>query len=225
MKALVCLVPFTVFALANCGTADSETGSRSPGGDDNTTAGNGTVRMCRATCQTAVDCAQSGQPLQDAGHFACNAGKCEWLGCKSANECTVALQSNEVTCDTAPGNKVPTCQATCQTSADCAVSGNALGSAEHFTCDAGKCRWTGCKSTNECKTALGSTKTTCDTPDGAETPVCMPTCQKAADCAIPGSKLNDAGHFACQAGRCKWLGCRSTGECAADLQTTKVVCD
>jgi hypothetical protein len=226
VKALFCLVAFTVFALANCGKDGSVEGPPLPEGNDTTTtAGQGHPKTCKPTCKTASDCGQSGEALQDASHFACEAGRCTWLGCKSTSECASALHTSDVTCATTPGQDVPICVATCQSPADCAVAGNTLGDASHFACEAGQCRWTGCKSTSECAAALGTTKTTCGKPSGEATPICLPTCQKAADCAIPGTPMNDAGHFACKAGKCEWLGCKSTAECSAALHLANVVCE
>ena len=222
MKALLALVPMTLFALASCGTSDSQ----SPPPGDETTAGNGGPRKtCRPTCNTAADCATPNRPLQDASHFACTNHRCEWLGCQSPAECTSALMTSKVTCAAAPGDDVSTCVPTCQTAADCGAQGNPLGDAGHFACNAGKCQWLGCKSTAECSSALHTNRVACEKLQGATLPTCVPTCTKAADCAIPGSKLNDADHFTCKAGRCEWLGCRSTAECTADLHASNVICE
>jgi hypothetical protein len=115
--------------------------------------------------------------------------------------------------------------ATCAAAADCAIPGSGLTNNEHFACTAGTCTWTGCKSDGECQTALQSSNYVCEKPPGATTAACLPTCQTPADCAIPGTKLNDAQHFACKANRCEWLGCTSTAECAAELHTSNVVCE
>jgi len=223
MKALLALVPVTIFALASCGSGDTNPPSSS--GDPTTTSGNGPVKTCRATCNAAADCASPGQPLQDAAHYACNAGRCDWLGCQSDSECASAVMSTKVACAPVPGGDVSTCVATCQAAADCAVQGNPLADASHFACDDGKCEWLGCKSTNDCQTALQSNRFVCEKPQGAPTAMCVPTCATRADCAVPGSKLNDASHYACKAGRCAWLGCKSTTECAADLQVANIVCE
>jgi hypothetical protein len=224
MKALFALVPVTLFALASCGSGETKPTS-SAGGDPSTTSGSGQLRTCRPTCTTAADCAVPGQPLQDAGHFTCKANRCEWLGCQSANECQSALQTSKVTCATEPGAEVASCVVTCNAAADCAIQGSPLGDASHFACNAGKCTWTGCKSTSECQSAAGSNNYVCETPPGASTATCLPTCQTPADCAVPGSKLNDASHYACQANRCVWQGCKNTTECAADLHASNVVCE
>lgn len=224
MKALLALVPVTIFALASCGSDGS--GSPSPtGGSDVPASGSGPAKTCRPTCTQASDCATSGQPMQDAAHYTCNAGRCEWRGCQSTSECASATHTTKVTCVADQGSPVPTCIPTCQSAADCAVPGSPLSDASHMACNAGKCVWLGCKSTNDCATSLHSSRFVCDKPAGATTPVCMPTCQKAADCTVPGSKLNDASHYACNAGKCEWLGCKSTTECASDLHTAKVVCE
>lgn len=225
MKALLALVPVTFFALASCGSDGTGTSPPAGDGSDIPAAGVGPSRTCRPTCTQASDCATPGQPLQDAAHFACNAGRCEWKGCQSDNECTSALRTNNAACVAQPGAPAKTCVPTCQKAADCAIPGNPLSDANHMACNAGKCEWQGCKSTNDCTTSLHSSRFTCDKPAGATIPVCLPTCTKAADCTIPGSKLNDASHYACNAGKCEWLGCKSTTECATDLHTAKVVCE
>ncbi|MFT3775562.1 MAG: hypothetical protein QM820_60210 [Minicystis sp.] len=222
MKALLALVPVTIFALANCGTGDTSPPSSE---GDETTSGNGPARTCRPTCNTAADCATPNQPLQDAGHYACNQNRCEWLGCQSAAECTGALMTNKVTCTAVPGADVSTCMPTCTKATDCAVPGSALSDQNHFTCNAGVCEWLGCKSNAECSSALQSNRVVCEKPAGATAATCMPTCTKAADCAIPGAKLTDANHYACVANRCKWQGCKTTAECSADLHRSNVICE
>src|SRR5512146_593833 len=140
MKALLALVPLTIFALANCGSGETKTSSSPPaGGDPSTTSGSGPSKTCRATCTAAADCAVPGEPLQDAAHFACNAGRCEGRGCQATDECTTALQTTKVTCATEPGATVATCLATCTAAADCAIPGSSLTDASHFACTDGKC--------------------------------------------------------------------------------------
>lgn len=222
MKSLLALVPVVVFALASCGTNGTE---QSPSGGDATDAAAGPARSCKATCQSAADCASPSQPLLDASHYTCEEGRCAWGGCQSDAECQAAAQTTKAACAVAPGDEIASCVPTCQTAADCAIPGNPLGDAGHFTCNAGKCQWAGCKSTNDCQSALQSSRFVCDKAAGATTPTCMPTCATAADCALPGSKLTDAAHYTCRAGRCQWLGCRSTGECTSELRISNVVCE
>lgn len=223
IKALVCVVPFTLFALANCGSEES--GPAAGGADTTTQAGSGPPRTCRPTCTTAADCGTPGMPLQDSSHYTCESGRCEWRGCLSTSECATVLGTSKVTCAASPGTDTPVCQSTCQTAADCAVPGSTLSDQDHFACTGGVCEWTGCKSKSECQTALGSSRYTCEKPAGATSPLCVPTCQTAADCAVPGTKLNDASHYVCRQNRCQWTGCKSTAECTSELKVTNVVCE
>ncbi len=100
--------------------------------------------------------------LYDKDHFACTGGLCQWLGCKSNDECTSALHSAKFACSKPAGADVAGCQETCTKAADCAVAGSTLYDASHFTCAAGMCEWTGCKSASECKTSLMASNFTCE---------------------------------------------------------------
>lgn len=218
MKALFALLPMTIFALASCGKDQvAEVGS--------SLQSSGPAKTCQATCSTPADCATPGQPLQDASHFACTNGRCVWQGCKSTGDCTSAFPDAPLTCAVAPGTNVPSCMRTCRSAKDCAVRGNPLGDAGHFACNEGKCEWRGCTSHSDCTTALRSSKFACEKEPDAPVPTCTPICSKAADCAIPGNTLQDARHFACNAGRCVWLGCQSHGECTTALRRDKLVCE
>jgi hypothetical protein len=146
MKALLALVPVTIFALASCGSEGANPSSSTGGAATN--AGGGPVKTCRPTCGSANDCATPGQPLQDKGHFSCAANRCEWLGCRSDTECAGAVMSDKVACASVPGAEIKTCVPTCQTNMDCVVQGNSLGDATHWACNAGTCAWTGCTSTS-----------------------------------------------------------------------------
>jgi hypothetical protein len=222
MKALLALVPVTIFAAASCG---QPTAAPVDGDDPSTQSGGGPARTCRPTCNTPADCATPGQPLQDASHYTCAAGRCAWIGCQSEQECQGALMSHKVTCAEVSGAEVQSCVTTCQAAADCAVPGVPMADAQHFTCAAGKCQWRGCLGTADCTAALGNNRVVCDQVAGSPIAACLATCTKAADCAAPGSKLNDATHFACKAGRCEWQGCKSSAECAADLHHSNVICE
>jgi hypothetical protein len=226
-RGLLAAVPFAVFslfALANCSSGDkSATGPES--GEDTTTA-NGHIATCRPTCAKAADCASNG-PLQDANHYTCAAGRCEWKGCASDAECGSAGMGNFV-CRTMPGADIPTCVPGCQKASDCVppnAAANPLADASHFACNAGACEWKGCKSNNECATAFKSSRMVCEQPEGAPGKTCVTTCSTAADCAIPGAPLSDKTHFACKAGRCEWLGCKSTQDCKSALMSNRVVCE
>jgi hypothetical protein len=226
MRSLVALVPVVVFALASCGT-----GAAAPSDPENATASNGPVATCRATCSTAGDCGAPGDPLYDSSHFACQKGRCQWLGCRSASECSASQHGGNFVCQATPGGP-PSCAAACQTASDCAptgaqgAQGPAIEDASHFSCTAGACVWNGCRSTAECVAATHSNKVSCEQPSGAPAPTCVPTCTAATDCVIPGSgTLGDVHHYACKAGRCQWLGCRSTLECTTALSSSRYVCE
>jgi hypothetical protein len=222
MRGLLGLVPVTVFALASCGTAGSTSDPA------NTTASSGRVATCHPTCATASDCGVAGDALYDSSHFSCQKGECQWLGCKSAAECTTYAHGGTFVCRST-GGAPPSCDLACRTAADCVPPGTSsagLEDASHFACTDGACVWLGCRSTAECTTATRSRQAACDQPTGAPVPTCVPTCTTAADCATTGTGiLGDASHYACKANRCVWLGCKSTTECTTALASSKYVCD
>lgn len=125
------------------------------------------------------------------------------------------------------GSHVAQCHPTCGTAADCAVPGAALESASHFTCTGGTCQWQGCQSDAECNAdaPTGAPNLVCRTAPDSPMPTCVPSCASPSDCASPGDALTTASHFACNAGVCEWLGCKSTAECASSLHVQKVVCE
>ena len=223
MRALLGLVSVVVFALASCGT-----GATAPGDPPNATDSNRQPLACHPTCSTAGDCGTAGDPLYDPSHFACQAGRCQWLGCRSASECSASAQGGNFICQASHAGP-PSCAPACQKAADCVPRGAsvpALQDASHFACVAGACVWKGCRSTAECVTATQSQRVSCEQPAGAPARTCVPTCTAATDCVVPGSgPLGDAHHYACKAGRCQWLGCRSTLECTTALASKKLVCE
>jgi hypothetical protein len=225
MRALLALVPVTVFALASCGSGNP---TPSATGDPDSTMGNGPPLSCHPTCSAASDCGAPGDPLYDPSHFACQAGLCEWLGCRSASECTSEAHGGTFLCQSAGGGAAAACVPACQAAADCVPPGNTtvLQDVHHFACNGGVCVWLGCASTAECATALNTTKVACDLSGGGPTPACEPTCTSSADCVMQGGGLlSDKNHYACQAGRCQWLGCKSTAECTEALASSRYVCD
>jgi len=232
MKALLALVPLTIFALASCGSESTgPSAGVGPGlhpAPSATASGSeplGPAKTCKPTCSTAADCATPGEPLLDTAHHACQAGRCQWLGCQSDAECTSALGTNKVACREEPGAPMKSCVPTCNAAADCAVPGSAMTDAAHFSCNEGTCAWRGCASNSECTSSLMSGRFVCERAAGAEIPSCQPTCNTAADCAVPGSAMTSANHFACVDKRCRWLGCKSTAECANELRVSNVVCE
>jgi len=51
------------------------------------------IPTCNRGCNTAADCVPltTTIPAYDASYYTCNSGVCEYTGCKSAQECTMAL--------------------------------------------------------------------------------------------------------------------------------------
>lgn len=184
----------------------------------------GSPRTCQTACKTAQDCAIPKNPLGDQNHYACTQGLCQWKGCTSTAECQAAAKTDKVVCEKAPGAPISDCVPTCTAGADCGNSQIPLSGPDHFTCTANRCQWKGCASTAECRTALKNDKLVCEKAAGAPFADCEPVCTTAADCAAPGEAMTDASHFACTAGRCQWLGCKSDDECRAALRGAKYVC-
>jgi hypothetical protein len=228
MRALLALVPVTVFAAARCGTSAMTTSPPDPSDDGSSADPNSAhVPTCVESCQAATECGTPGDPLYDPSHFTCAAGVCVWQGCKSASACSEEAHGGGFVCQASGGSPVPACVPACQKPADCVQPGSteALYDASHFACVGGACAWLGCRSATECAASAGTQKVTCAQPAGDATKTCVPTCAKASDCASSqGGVLTSAGHYACKGGMCEWLGCKSTAECTQALQSSTYVC-
>ncbi len=225
MRAVLAMVPVTLFAMASCGTGDSRPSSAAGTGGDTVESGAHTP-ACLPTCATVADCGTPGDPLYDPSHFACRSGLCQWLGCKAASECSAEAHGGSFLCQAPPGGP-PACVPACQRPADCVPPGNTavIDNASHFVCNAGACVWLGCQSTAECVATVNTTKVSCEQPPGAPGRTCVPTCTTASDCGSPqGGPLGDSSHYACVAQRCQWLGCKSSAECTQALQSSHYVC-
>ncbi len=112
--------------------------------------GGAPVPECVHTCATPADCAGS-TPTDDASHYQCNGGRCQWQGCKSDAECSSAFQSSKFVCAKEGAAPVATCILACDSAADCAPPGGGGPDASRFTCTEHRCSWLGCASTAECK--------------------------------------------------------------------------
>ncbi len=181
-------------------------------------------RVCSLVCQTAQDCGVSGG-LQDASHFQCSGGRCQWLGCKSTTECTDAYQRANFICAQEGGAPVPECVRTCTAAADCAGQTSGADDATHYQCTAGRCQWLGCKSNAECSSVYQSNKFICVKEGTAPIPVCVLACSAPSDCVAPGGGGPDASRFTCTNQRCSWLGCASSAECELLYSNDKLVCE
>jgi hypothetical protein len=107
------------------------------------------------------------------------------------------------------------CYWECDQVADCPLGmAGTISDADNVACDDGACRWTGCNNDAECRTSLSTQAAVCEMAFGQMVPNCWYTCTTAADCARgPAGGTSDADNFACDGGKCRWLGCNSTAEC------------
>lgn len=192
--------------------------------DASTDSGVPQVPTCRASCNAPADCAIAGAQLYDASHYACNAGVCEWLGCKSTAECTATFQKTNYACEVAAGGTFPTCNLTCHAPSDCVTPNVAIYDASHYACNANRCEWLGCRSNTECASTYRNTAYACGAVSWSPVPTCYLSCGAPADCVTPNVPLYDATHYACNAGHCDWLGCRSASECVAAFQKPSYTC-
>jgi hypothetical protein len=121
---------------------------------------------------------------------------------------------------------LPSCYPTCATAADCVVpNGGPLHDIDNYECNGGRCEWLGCNTTNECTTTFMDPDYICSAPPGSTLDYCYPSCATAADCVLPnGGTLYDIDNYACNSGRCDWLGCNSTSECTAAFMNPDYVC-
>jgi hypothetical protein len=117
----------------------------------------------------------------------------------------------------------PTCLETCSSPADCTTSTSPLIDVDNYACEGGRCRWTGCNSTQECIASVGATYV-CDVMAGSPVPNCYQTCSTGSDCVIPGSPLYDADNWRCEVSKCRWVGCNSTTECTTALMSPNYTC-
>ncbi|MCL4227933.1 MAG: hypothetical protein KJZ91_25995 [Myxococcales bacterium] len=217
------LLALVLVALVACGGSGDDGGGGGDGdgggsGDGGGGGGDGggpdaapPLPVCVPTCGTAADCATGpAGSIIDADNYACDGGRCRWLGCRSTAECVATYGTQAWTCEAAFGAAVPTCWPTCTGVAQCANPQSPLLDADNYACDGGKCRWTGCNSTAECTAANMSQAWACRDVGGLMT--CVRTCSTPADCASPSAPY-DADNYACVAGACEWRGCNTTAEC------------
>ena len=210
-------------AFAGCKSSSSDA-TADGGGDQRAVSGAQRPPACILACTTAQDCSSGAAGLEDANHFQCTAGRCQWQGCKSNAECTTAFQSDKVICAQEGGSPVAACIPTCTSAADCAGT-TASDDASHYACTAGRCEWLGCKSSAECNAAFQSDKFVCVKENGAAVPGCVLECNTPTDCAPPGDGQPDASRFTCTNHRCSWLGCESTEECKKLYHNQKMICE
>jgi hypothetical protein len=110
---------------------------------------------CVKTCLSPADCSL-GISAYDADNYECKNAACNYLGCRSDQECEQGLSADYV-CSPVFGS-VPACQAklssTCSGPADCVIqdAGQAYDE-DNYRCDAGTCTYKGCLNDAECSAA------------------------------------------------------------------------
>jgi hypothetical protein len=188
-------------------------GASDAGGAD---GGMTALPRCTEACTAPADCA-SAAPTVDADNWACDAGSCRYLGCRSDAECQDSLGAGGGTwrCADGPGG-LRQCAEACTAPSDCAT-GAPVTSADNYACEAGLCRYLGCLGDAECQDTFGGTGGSyrC-APLAGGVPSCLEACTRAADCAGMAASV-DEDNYACEEGVCTYLGCRSDAECAADF--------
>ena len=122
------------------------------------------------------------------------------------------------------GALVAMCAHTCKAPADCATPGAPSVDEDNWSCDAGVCAYRGCQSDAECQAVGQGPGWACDAINGYPLKVCREVCASAADCVVAGVGLYDASHWACEASRCRFEGCRADGECADAFKKPDWVC-
>jgi hypothetical protein len=124
----------------------------------------------------------------------------------------------------APDAAVPPiafCRIGCAAPADCATAGVALYDASHYACEAGLCRWTGCRADDECRAVFMRADYACRDVGGLAQ--CVQTCATATDCGS-GTAAFDGDNYECRGGVCTYTGCRDDVECAATFSSSRYVC-
>lgn len=204
---------------------ESDAASAPDTGGDVSDAGGSRLAFCQRTCSAPADCA-SPSPLYDGSHYACDAGVCRWLGCRSDDECRSAFGSTTYACRDVGG--LSSCVMTCSAPADCASS--AAFDADNYACEGGTCRYLGCNTDDECAGSFGSSAYVCRAvmpPDvGVPIPTaamnCVLGCASPSDCAT--SAAFDADNYACTGGACVYEGCNTDDECASTFSGTAWTC-
>jgi len=159
--------------------------------------------------------------VYDEDNWDCVAGECRYRGCLADAEClaepSVSSALNEPEC-LELGCGISSCQATCTTVSDCVTAQmetNPLTGQDNWACTDGVCRYTGCNSDAECQEAWetqGGEYECVEQTGGVG--ACFALCEAASDCVSQFASPNfDEDNYACDEGRCRYLGCVSDAEC------------
>ncbi len=224
-----------------CGDAESTGGSSSKGGGTSSVGGENpggglqgggpqggggqgggagagapALPTCVLTCATVDDCV-SPSPISDADNWACET-TCVYLGCTSTSECQTAFANSNYEC-IAVGS-IDVCQLTCDVAPDCAAP-TPVSDVDNWACTNQRCEYLGCNSTEECQASFQDPNYDCIEQAGL--PTCVRTCTTPEDCGSP-SALYDQNNWACESGRCEYLGCNTNEECIDTLMNGNYSC-
>lgn len=176
------------------------------------------MRVCQMTCSVPGDCTQ-GSAAFDGDNYTCESGVCRYRGCNSDAECISTFMTDKYACRDVGGLRQ--CMTKCSVANDCATAGSAAYDADNWTCDAGTCRYLGCKADSECS-ALGAGYV-CRKTGSLLIPICQKSCTAASDCAT-ASAAYDEDNYACESGVCTYIGCKSDEECRSSLMKPNYAC-
>ncbi|MBL8719792.1 MAG: hypothetical protein JNL79_27630 [Myxococcales bacterium] len=199
-----------------------DTGASADGAPSDSVVDTGpAITFCQQGCTKPADCATTTTPgAYDASHWSCNAGVCRYEGCKTDAECTATFGGTKPYKCHATAGSFPACVAACSKPADCATT-SAAYDADNYACNGGACEWKGCNDDAECKSSLAKSNTACRSVSGLRT--CVTTCSAPADCTTIAGAF-DADNYACEAGVCTYLGCKSDAECTESFKKAGYVC-
>jgi hypothetical protein len=194
------------------GAGPTDGGAHDAGAPD---SGAPEVPYCRQTCTTRSDCVTAGSGIADDDNYACEAGECRYLGCRSDQECQDTFLSSNWVCRSFSAALAAGCVQRCAAPADCG-SPAPLVDEDNYACNQGACQWIGCRTSQECVDTFQAPGWVCEPSPVPGVPNnCARVCGQAADCAQAGaSAAYDVDNYACVAARCLYTGCNSTAECA-----------
>jgi hypothetical protein len=181
------------------------------------------IATCMRACSEPRDCVTASSAVVDVDNWSCVQSACQYLGCRSDRECSETYGDAWLCRVTFTGG-LPGCVKRCAAPSDCAVDAPLLGE-RNYRCVRGACVWQGCSSDEECAAANRDARYRCEASLPVELRVCVLECSRLADCVLPGSSAAfDADNYACEARRCRYLGCRNADECRAVMADDSYVC-
>jgi hypothetical protein len=116
-------------------------------------AGETGVPECVVACTTSADCGDPTRPPYDEDNYACTDGACEWLGCRTDEECAADDGASFPVCR--PIGDSAWCFAACTASEDCAADTPGSNDGDNWACIDGACAYLGCHDDMECEETLG----------------------------------------------------------------------